>query len=276
MKFSKKKLCSIIIFLLIFILCTLIIICNTNNKENKLNNDSVDKLDILDVKLETRIDTLNNYSYKDYFVVGWLQVQGTNIDMPIFTSILKGMEENNMEKIDFDYGWRQLNSKLGENRLVLSAHNIINVSSKPLKNMEVLSDFEALMAFVYHDFAEENQYIMYTDEDGNEDLYVIYGVGFTNDVDEEYNSIKFEDKEVLSQYIKSVKRDSIYDYGVDVNSEDEIISLITCTRFFGLDGNTLFRVDARKVRNNEETYKYNVNVNSNYNIIKEKLSKEDI
>ena len=276
MKFSKKKLCLIIIFLLIFILCTLIIICNTNNKENKLNNDSVDKLDILDVKLETRIDTLNNYSYKDYFVVGWLQVQGTNIDMPIFTSILKGMEENNMEKIDFDYGWRQLNSKLGENRLVLSAHNIINVSSKPLKNMEVLSDFEALMAFVYHDFAEENQYIMYTDEDGNEDLYVIYGVGFTNDVDEEYNSIKFEDKEVLSQYIKSVKRDSIYDYGVDVNSEDEIISLITCTRFFGLDGNTLFRVDARKVRNNEETYKYNVNVNSNYNIIKEKLSKEDI
>ena len=69
---------------------------------------------------------------------------------------------------------------------------------------------------------------------------------------------------MTDNYIKEAKEDSIYDYDVDVNSSDEIISLITCTRYFGLNGKTQFRVDARKLRENEKIEKYSVSTNQNY------------
>ena len=60
----------------------------------------------------------------------------------------------------------------------------------------------------------------------------------------------------------------IYNYDIDVNSKDKIISLITCTRYFGLYGKTQFRVDARMVRENEKIVKYKIETNQNYDIIK--------
>ena len=245
-------------------------------QNNNLLNDSIKKQELMTVNLSSRINKLNEFNYNDYFTVGWIQVQGTNIDFPIFTPIVKSLEENGDINPDFSYGWRHINYTLGENRMVLSAHNLINVSSKPIINSDNLSDFEALMSFVYHEFAKENQYIMYTDEDGNENLYVIYAVGFTNFHEEEYYSIKYEDKDKLDEYLTSAKENSIYDYTVSVNNNDDIISLITCTRFFGIDGDTLFRVDARKIRENEDTYKYKVNTNKNYNDVYKKLNEEDI
>ena len=272
----KKK---IVILLVILFLITFMFIIIKPKDDYNINLGNIDnnhKNQLKNVKLESRVENLNKYNYKDFFTVGWIQVEGTNIDMPIFTSIFRRLEEKGDISPDFSYGWRHINYKLGENRMVISAHNIINVSSNPLRNVELLSDFEALMSFVYHDFAKNNQYIMYTDENGEESLYVIYSVGFTNPMDEEYYSISYDNKDKLDEYINSVKNNSIYNYDVNVNNSDEIISLITCTRFFGLDGDTLFRVDARKVRENEKTYKYNVEVNKNYEEISKRLGEEDI
>lgn len=276
-KISKKIYIISLIALLLFLIFFYIKNLNSNNDDSNNNqNKNNNKLEIMETSFNSRTETLKNYNFNDFFTIGWIQVQGTNIDFPVFTPILKGKEENGDVKVDFSYAWRQINYNLGENRMVLSAHNIINVSSKPIKDMNVLTDFEGLMAFVYHDFAIKNQYIMYTDEDGNEELYVIYAVGFTNSNDEEYKSIKYDDKDKINEYISSAKNNSIYNYSVNVNSEDKILSLVTCTRFFGRDGDTLFRIDARKVRENENTYKYKVDINSNYKIINEKLNEEDI
>lgn len=246
------------------------------NKNIYVKNLNINKPEIMKVNFDSRVSNLEQFNYKDFFTVGWVQVQGTNIDFPIFTPILKSLEESGEEKPDFSYGWRHINYTLGENRMVLSAHNMINVSSKPLRDTKYLSDFESLMSFVYHDFAKDNQYIMYTDEDGNDNLYVIYAVGFTSFHKEDYYSIKYEEKDRLDKYITSAKENSIYNYNVEVNNDDEIISLITCTRFFGIDGDTLFRIDARKVRKNEDTYKYKVTTNKNYEAVNKKLNEEEV
>ena len=77
-----------------------------------------------------------------------------------------------------------------------------------------------------------------------------------------------ENKEETETYIKQAKENSLYDYDVDVNGNDKIISLVTCTRYFGIDGPTQFRVDLRKVRDDEKITKSKVTTTDNYDIIK--------
>lgn len=276
MKKNGVKIVLISLGLLIILGILLVLFLKKGNDEPKVNVNYSPKTEIMNVNFESRKDTMEKYNYNNYFTVGWLQVQGTNIDFPIFTPIVNMLEEEGEIEPDFSYGWRHINYKLGENRMVLSSHNILNVSSKPIKNSEMLSDFESLMTFVYYDFAKENQYIMYTDEHGNENMYVIYSIGFDSISKESYNSISYNDKNNLNKYINNVKKNSIYNYSVDVSYKDDLISLVTCTRFFGLNGDTLFRVDARKVRKNEKIYKNKVDKNDNYNEIDKKLSEESV
>lgn len=253
----KKKLKLIPVIITLVIVIALILIFVFLYFRNKPNSDYINEKMILN--FENRINDLEEYSYEDTIAVGWLQVQGTNIDFPVlFVSAAS-------KEIDFSYAWRSPNYITGENREVIIGHNLINVSSNPIYDKTNLMDFESLMNFTYSSFAEENQYIKYT-KDGEESLYVIYAVGF---YDYEYDSAEsFDTKEEVKKYIKMVKNNSIYDYSVDVNSDDEIITLKTCTRYFGVNEKQQFVVDARKVRNDEEIVKYQVKKNKNYKELK--------
>ena len=74
----------------------------------------------------------------------------------------------------------------------------------------------------------------------------------------------------LNDYIKQVKKESMYDMDVDVNSNDMLLTLYTCTRFYG--GNTYsFRVDARELREGEKMQYSTVDTNNNYKVIQEKM-----
>jgi hypothetical protein len=72
-----------------------------------------------------------------------------------------------------------------------------------------------------------------------------------------------------------MKQDSIYDYDVDVNSDDNIISVITCTRFFGIDDKKDFRIVGRLVRDGEKLNNYSVKRNRKYVEIEEKMKGDD-
>ena len=81
-------------------------------------------------------------------------------------------------------------------------------------------------------------------------------------------------KDEIDKYIKSVKKNSIYDYNIDVNSSDDIITIKTCTRYFGANEKQQFIIEARKLRKDEKTVKYQVEMNNNYK--KLNLKKENI
>jgi sortase B len=243
----KKHLLSKIIIALILILIIIILIFTIfiKNQNNYYNPSS-------------RVSYLK-YTIEDAETVGWIQVQGTTIDYPVIR------ETNNAYTSGIDYLWQVNTYSAGENREAIYGHNILNVSSNPIINGEGHTRFEPLMAFVYYDFAKENLYINYT-YDGEDHLYKIYAVTFVSTSDESGES--FTDDNLIKSYIKKAKEESIYDYDVDVDSTDHLISLITCTRYFGLNGKTQFRVDAREVRKNENIDKYSVETNQNYDIIK--------
>jgi len=252
MKFKIRRIVFLILIMIIVILLLSVV-------STKLKNTFIGKNRELNLKFDNRIDDLNNFKYEDYSKVGWIQVQGTNIDYPVLDSKASVIEPSVL-----NYGWQSPYYFIGENREVILGHNILNVSNKPTVDMSKLSNFEGLMAFIYEDFAEENLYIKYT-KDGKEEIYKIYSVGFYN-----YNSDtaeSFSDKKLLEQYIEKVRKNSIYDYDIDVNSNDKLITVKTCTRYFGLYRNQEMWVDARKVRDNEKIVKYKVVKNDNYKIL---------
>lgn len=255
---KKLKLFILLIILILVIISTITLVLNSKDKK---------KDEKMTLNFKDRVVDLADYTYKEYLKIGWLQVQGTNIDYPILDS-----NSANDDPTARNYGWRSPYYETGQNREVILGHNILNVSSNPIRDMSILNNFEGLMAFTYDDFAEENLYISYTKGKDTE-LYKIYAVGFYD-----YNtdsSEGFTDSKDIKNYISTVRKNSIYDYDVDVNENDKIITLKTCTRYFGASEKQELYVDARKVRDNEEIIKCQVTKNNNYKILTKGISKEN-
>ena len=239
-----KKVLTIIIPVLIIVLITIMMLVTHKKVEYKPY-----------VTFESRIKDLEESELKEETnVYGWIQVQGTNIDYPVIE------EKKSIFLRDIDYIWR-LNTYIeGMNREVVSGHNIQNISSNPLIANPNHKRFEQLLSYVDYDFAKKNLYIQYT-KDGKDELYKIYAISFVNAEDEDGGGVADDE---VADYIKETKKTSIYDYDVDVNDKDTLIALVTCTRYYGPEEKTNFRVDARKVRKNEKINKYNVIKTENY------------
>lgn len=174
----------------------------------------------------------------DASVLGWIRVQGTNIDYPI---IEKAQPEDDSNS--YDYTWMRYHTETIQNRMVIFGHNILNVSSRPLINNPNHTRFEQLLSFVYTDFVKENQYIQLTL--GEQDyLYRIYAVYFIKDTDQGNNLLK----EDLIHYVEQAKQNSYFDFGVDVDENDKLLTLVTCTRFFGPSTDYEFKVEGRMLR----------------------------
>lgn len=198
--------------------------------------------------------------------LGWIRVQGTNIDYPV-------MYYNDVEDISdptYDLAWSFENNKKLINRTVILSHNMRNVSNKPLIGNKEHARFEQLMGFIYYDFVKDNKYIQYTINNKNH-LFKIYGVSLQKEETLELENISKSD---VNNYIKDTKRKSYFDFDVEVKKSDNLITLVTCTRFFG-NADYSFVVDAREVRDNERISNYRVKEKSNYKSIKKIMKGDD-
>lgn len=212
--------------------------------------------------VESRVSNIDEYSKEDpdeYTTVGWIRVQGTNIDYPVIYAPRYDLGY----KTD-NFAWNEVNSDHLLNKVSINGHNIMNLSSNPLVADKNHTRFEQLMSFVYLDFVEENKYIQYT-FDGVDYIYKIFAVSFP-----EYGETDtFLDHDLSSSemkdYIEQSLEDSIFEFNIDVDENDKIISLVTCTRMFQLAGEYReFRVDARLVRENELKTNYGVKRTDKY------------
>ena len=206
--------------------------------------------------------------------VGWLRVQGTNIDYPIVS-----LEDYNdlatLSSITNNYLINNNSKELLLNKVDILGHNIINLSSNPKINSPNFTKFEGLMAFIYPNFVKENKYIQYR-VNGKDYLYKIYAVR----IQDSYKGIETINltnytKEDNKKYLEKVKKDSIYKFDVDTRDDDNLISLITCTRFFGPDKEAAFVVDARMLREKEKVRNYSVKTTDNYEKIKKYMETGD-
>lgn len=258
-KWKTKKILFIIFSLLILLVLLFLLVKSINNL-------------MPFYKIEERKENIENYKGENEYVkaIAWLRVQGTNIDYPVIDN---NDRKANIEDIVKDFTWTQGTTEKLTNKLFILGHNIRNVSSNPLITDKSHARFEQLLSFVYYDFVKDNKYIQYT-IDGKDYLYKIFSVSFVQDNTLDYISTDYT-KEELKKYIKQSKKDSFFDFNLDVNENDKVISLVTCTRFFGATTSYDFKIDARMVRNNEFINNYKVSKNNNYKQIEEKMRGEE-
>ncbi len=218
--------------------------------------------------IQDRVDNIKKYKGNDdEDAIGWLRVQGTNIDFPIVY-----YDDTDVTNPDHDLGWSFSKDKTLTKKVTIYSHNVLNVSSNPIITDKNHSRFEQLMSFIYPSFLEKNKYIQYT-VGGKNYLYKIYAVSFQKE--EEVNEEKplITDTQI-SEYIEKEQKNSYFKFDINVKPSDDLISLVTCTRFFGPTSEYSFVVDARRVRNEEKVKNYGITEKKSYNRIKKIMEGE--
>lgn len=232
-------------------------------------NNSIYSIDsrVQNIKNEKKADAKN----LNYRTIAWLRVQGTNIDAPIISY----NDSRVLEKIDKDnYLWNRVNKEKIYNQVTISGHNILNLSANPKIGRKYFSRFDDLMAFVYKDFVEENKYIQYT-INGEDHIYKIFAVFF-----EEKHKLNLVHegnftKEEAKKNLELIKEKNIYDFDIEVNENDSLISLTTCTRMLGRFDDRQFVVVGRKLREKEKMTNYDVTPNQKYEEIEKLLGGDE-
>ena len=256
-KVRPKKVKTVIVLNLVIIIFIVAIVFFFLSEEKVMS----------DFKILDETEKINDAKKYGDDVVGWLRVEGTNIDLPLIGA---GEGDTDVIKDDYDFAWTNSFPDEKSNRPAFISHNIRNVSSNPIINDDTMIRFEQLMSYIYTDFIKENQFIEYTNSEGETAIYRIYAVALLEDDQNSSYSDTYTDAE-QKRYLKKVKRESMYDIEVDVNSDDLLLTLFTCTRFYGANTNYSFRVDARKLRDDEEKVYAKVKPNENYDKIKERM-----
>ncbi len=159
----------------------------------------------------------------------WIRIPGTVIDYPVAQSSNSDdnyyLHHNYLGNYEFAgtiYSQRHNTKYFVDRVTVLYGHNMLDGSM-----------FAALHKFTDPEFFEENQYI-YIYTEGHILTYQIFAV---YDYDDRHilNSFEFSDNEVYEQYLKDCLNphaaNAIVREGVELTTDDRIITLSTCTNY---------------------------------------------
>lgn len=221
---------------------------------NKLNSQLqelyvVDTIEEEDEPIETNKNNDNNESKEEnisYFeellainsdVIAWIKIPDTNIDYPV----VKGQDneyylKHNIKKenslsgsIFMDYRNEGNNKDLNK---IIYGHNIKDGSM--FKNLTNYKKKEFLIA---HPIIELNT----LDESTQWEIFSVY----ITDTNFNYIKTNFYNKEEYNEFLKELKNKSLYDTGVNITSDDIILTLSTCTYEFS---NARFAIHAKLVK----------------------------
>ena len=226
---TNKNLISniiLILFIILFIFSSFkIIMWILNNRENKKIAEEISQSIIIDEENKEEKDKykvdFQTLKEKNSDTVGFLKVNGTNIEY----TVVKGTNnsyylKHNFNKKSNSAGWifADYKNKVDgtDKNLVIYGHNMRDDSMfGSLKN--ILNDD-------WHN-EEENKYVTFVAENDNS-IYEVFSVYQVADEDY-YITTDFKDNE-FNDFIKTIKSRSKFDFGVDVNENDNILTLSTC------------------------------------------------
>lgn len=212
---------------------------------------------------------LSYYQSINSDVKAWLKIPGTNINYPIMQST----------RGDHYYGyltwqggssrigslWTQMATRFGtgaslSSNTVIYGHNWNNCrwNAGPATYYGGMNMFEALMSYHYTSWAEQYPYLYYSTP-SEQMTFAIFACFYTEGTD----WYIFAEPN-MSSVISSALSRSRHSFGVSVDSSDKIITLSTCTRFYGNTENQRFVVMARLLRPGEEIGPVSVTYNANH------------
>ena len=197
-----------------------------NNQNNKKISDEIAEFVTVD---ETKEDNEEKYvvdfeklKEKNSDIVAWLKVNGTNIE----TTVVKTTNNDyylthNFNKEYNSAGWifADYKNKVDgtDKNLVIYGHNMRNNSM-----------FGSLKWVINEDWYnnEDNKYITLITENETQ-VYEVFSV-YQIEKEDYYIQTNFNTEKEFNTFAQTIKKRSKKDFNVDVNKEDNILTLSTC------------------------------------------------
>lgn len=223
---KKRILTFLIIFFCLLFTITSFKYINLNISNNSINNNIVTNntnekpVISIDNKNEQLINTyINQYNNQD--VVGELKILNTNYTKAIMQSSNNDYYLNHLEdKTSSFMGSIYLDFRINietDNKLLIFGHNSETIEMP----------FKILENYYNKDYYNNHKYIQITTK-SNIRTYEIYAV-LVEPTDFTYMKTNFENKEQWYNHIKTFKDKSMYNTNIDINENDNIIILQTCS-----------------------------------------------
>ena len=205
---------------------TKIVIWYMNNQNNKKISDEIAEFVTVD---ETKEDDEEKYvvdfeklKEKNSDIVAWLKVKGTNIE----TTVVKSTNNDyylthNFNKEYNSAGWifADYKNKVDgtDKNLVIYGHNMRDDSM-----------FGSLKWVINEDWYnnEDNKYITLITENETQ-VYEVFSV-YQIEKDDYYIQTNFNTEKEFNTFAQTIKKRSKKDFNVDVNENDNILTLSTC------------------------------------------------
>lgn len=208
---------------------------------------------------------VRSWASRNSDIKGWIRVPGTNINYPVaHHPDINYYLERNYDKQYSRNGviWTNGGTTFGgpseiSNNTVLYGHNWTNVSSNPRVGGANDVMFAQLTGYHHLSTAQRNPYIYYSTADADM-TFKIFAVFYT---ELSFNYISPSGGQYI---IDEARQRSRFNFDVDVNSSDKILTLSTCTRAYGQTSNQRFVVMARLLRPGETVSPYTITNNPNH------------
>lgn len=191
-----------------------------NNVSNEyMENDSLDESLKKDYKLDVDFNELTS---KNVDTVAWIKVNNTNINFPIVQSSDNNYYlKHNFYKESNGAGWIFADYKCNFDNL--SKNTIIYGHNR--RNGTMFSNLSYMLENNWN-FENDNSYFEFATKSMayRADIFSVYIIDATKLTLESdfYDDYKFND------YVGKIKKLSVYDFDLEVNENDKIITLCTC------------------------------------------------
>ena len=208
------------IIFIIGIIFSIYKICNWyfDNRKNEKVMDKISKyIEVEDSKITINFDELKKINDE---VIGYLKVNNINIDYPVVKhSDNEYYLNHNLEKQYNSGGWIFLNSNndLSDKNIVIFGHNMKNGSMFGNLNKTLKKDWQE---------NTDNQKITFITET-KEYIYQVFST-YRIEVEDYYITTNFNNDEYI-KFLNKIKNRSNYDYNVELDENDKILTLSTCS-----------------------------------------------
>ncbi len=252
-KNTNKKLIFEIIVAIVIIIFGILIFKTIREKQSVkdgkgiVNQIQIEKANITEEKTE-RMLQLEELQKENSDIIGYLEIQGTNISYPVLQTTDNDfyMKKNYKKEyskdgsifLDKDYNW-----EIPSSNLLIYGHNN--------KNGQMFCD---LLNYKDESYYEEHPTIKFT-TNKEEAEYEIIAVFLSRvyykkekNVFRYYYFINAENEEEYNSFVENCKKESLYDTGKTAKYGDQLITLSTCS-YHVEDGR--FAVVGRKIKNGE-------------------------
>lgn len=200
-----------------------------NDKKSENNDDTSNSGVTMETNLfriygKTNIDDINftELSRVNSDVVAWLIVDSTNINYPIVkTSDNDFYLNHNINKINDSNGWTFMDYRnsgnMDDENTIFYGHNLMNKTS-----------FGSISSiFTDKWYKNSNHSIVVVTANGRF-TYKIFSV-YYSEPDSSYLQTNYNDSEQYLEFLNTLKSKSKYNFKEELNANDKIITLSTCT-----------------------------------------------